>query len=83
MAKEITAKEVEDVINSYTSIEEPIVVKRKNKDDLIIISMEEFKKMAFLHDLDQKLLEGEEDIKNGKVYSAKEVFEELGEEYGF
>ena len=83
MAKEITAKEVEDVINSYTSIEEPIVVKRKNKDDLIIISMEEFKKMAFLHDLDQKLSEGEEDIKNGKVYSAKEVFEELGEEYGF
>ena len=83
MAKEITVKDVENVINSYTSIEEPIIVKRDNKEDLIIISMEEFRKMAFLHELDNKLLVGEEDIKNGRVYSAREVFEELGEEYGF
>ena len=41
------------------------------------------KKMIFLNELDKKLLEEEEDIKNGKVYSAKEVFEELGEEYDF
>ena len=83
MSKEITVREVEDVINSYTNIEEPIVIKRENKEDLIIISMEEFKKRTFLNELDNKLAEGEEDIKNGKVYSAREVFQELGEKYGF
>lgn len=83
MSKEITVREVEDVINSYTNIEEPIVIKRENKEDLIIISMEEFKKRTFLNELDNKLAEGEEDIKNGKVYSAREVFQELGEKHGF
>ena len=83
MSREITVREVEDVINNYTNIEEPIVIKRENKEDLIIISMEEFKKRTFLNELDRKLAEGEEDIKNGKVYNAREVFQELGEKYGF
>ena len=39
--------------------------------------------MAFLNELDKKLSEGEEDIKNGRIYNAREVFEELGEKYGF
>ena len=83
MQKEITVDEIEDTINNYTNIEEPIIVKRKNKNDLIIISMEEYKKKLFLLDLEKKLLEGEEDIKNNRVYDAKDVFEELREEYGF
>ena len=83
MQKEITVKEIEDVINSYTNIEEPIVVKRENKEDLVIISMEEFKKIKFLNSLDRKLAEGEEDIENGNVYNARDVFKELGEKYGF
>ena len=83
MQREITVKEIEDVINSYTNIEEPIVVKRENKEDLVIISMEEFKKIKFLNSLDRKLAEGEEDIENGNVYNARDVFKELGEKYGF
>ena len=54
MAKEIAVKDIENVINSYTSIEEPIIVKRDNKEDLIIISMEEFRKMAFLNELGEE-----------------------------
>lgn len=34
-----------------------------------------------MDELDKKLLEGEDDIKNGRIYSAREVFEELEEEY--
>ena len=83
MQRVITVDEIEDTINNYTNIEEPIIVKRKNKNDLIIISMEEYKKKLFLLDLEKKLLEGEEDIKNNRVYAAKDVFEELREEYGF
>ena len=50
---EITVDKIEDTINNYTNIEEPIVVKRKNKNDLIIISMEEYKKKLFLLDLEK------------------------------
>lgn len=42
--REITVKEVEDALNEYEDIEEPIVVKRKNKSDVVIISLEEYKK---------------------------------------
>lgn len=51
--REITVDKIEDTINNYTNIEEPIVVKRKNKNDLIIISMEEYKKKLFLLDLEK------------------------------
>ncbi len=83
MQREITVEEIETTINSYTNIEEPIIVKRENKDDLIIISMEEYKKKLYLADLDKKLLEGEEDIINGEVYDAREVLMELREKYGY
>lgn len=83
MQREITVQEIEETINSYTNIEEPIIVKRKDKEDLIIISMEEYKKKLYLADLDKKLLEGEEDIINGDVYDARDVLMELREKYGY
>ena len=83
MQREITVQEIEETINSYTNIEEPIIVKRKDKEDLIIISMEEYKKKLYLADLDKKLLEGEEDIINGDVYDARDVLLELREKYGY
>ena len=83
MQKEITVNEIESTIENYTAIEEPIVVKRENKDDLIIISMEEYRKKIFLADLDRRLQEGEDDIRNGRVRDAREVFKELRHKYGY
>lgn len=83
MQKEITVQEIETTINQYTDIDEPIIVKRENKEDLIIISLEEYKKKIFLAELDRKLLEGEEDIKNNRVHSARAVFKGLREQYGY
>ena len=83
MQKEIKVSEVEETLNNYTNIEEPIIVKRENKEDLIIISIEEYKKKIFLSELEKKILEGEEDIKNNKIYSAKDVLRELDEKYGY
>ncbi len=83
MQKEIRVSEIEETLNKYTNIEEPIIVKREDKEDLIIISIEEYKKKIFLSELEKKLLEGEEDIKNNKVYNAKAVLRELDEKYGY
>ena len=83
MAREIRVEEIEETINSYTNIEEPIIVKRQDKEDLVIISMEEYKKKIYFAELDKKLEEAEEDIQNNRVYSAKEVLQEMREKYGY
>lgn len=83
MQKEITVKEIVDTLEHYTNIEEPIIVKRDNKDDVVILSMEEYRKKIFLAELDKKLDEAEDDIKNNRVHKARDVFKELREQYGY
>ncbi len=83
MQKEITVKEIVDTLEQYTNIEEPIIVKRDNKDDVVILSMEEYRKKIFLAELDKKLDEAEDDIKNNRVHKARDVFKELREQYGY
>ena len=83
MQKEITVKEIVDTLEHYTNIEEPIIVKRDNKDDVVILSMEEYRKRIFLAELDKKLDEAEDDIKNNRVHKARDVFKELREQYGY
>ena len=83
MQKVITVEEMEKIANEYTNIEEPIIVKRANKNDLVISSMDEYNKKLFLNELDRKIQEGEKDIKNGKTHKLRDVFKELRSEYGF
>ena len=83
MQKEITVKEIVDTLEHYTNIEEPIIVKRDNKDDVVILRMEEYRKKIFLAELDKKLDEAEDDIKNNRVHKARDVFKELREQYGY
>lgn len=83
MQKEITVKEIVDTLEQYTNIEEPIIVKRENKDDVVILSIEEYRKKIFLAELDKKLDEAEDDIKNNRVHKARDVFRELREQYGY
>lgn len=51
MHREMTLKEFEDTINSIDAIEEPIIVKRENKQDLVVISLEQYKKELFLNEV--------------------------------
>lgn len=83
MQKVITVEEMEKTVNEYRNIEEPIIVKREKDDDLIILSLEEYKKKIFMAELDRKIEEGEDDIRNGRVRNAKEVFKELRQKYGY
>lgn len=83
MQKVITVGEIEKTVKEYRNIEEPIIVKREKDDDLIIISMEEYKKKIFLAELDKKIEEGENDIRNGRVRDAEDIFKELRQKYGY
>lgn len=83
MQKIISVKDVENVLEQYTNIEEPIIVKRDNKEDVIIMSIKEFKKRLFIEELERRLDEAEDDIENGRVHNAEDVFKELREQYGY
>ena len=81
MHREITIKELEKAVNDIDEIEEPIIIKRDNKQDLVVISLEQYKKEIFLVELSNKLEESEKQYEAGKVHNAKSVFKELREKY--
>lgn len=77
--REINIRELESTINDIDDVEEPIIVKRDNKKDLVVISLEEYQKSVFIN----KLEKSKEQYKNGKVHSARTVFKGLREKYGY
>lgn len=83
MQKEITVREIEETLNQYDNIDEPILVKRENKSDVVIISMEKYKEKLLELDVIKHLQKSEEDIKNGKTVSAEKLFKELRTKYEY
>lgn len=77
--KEITIRDFETTMSKLDDVKEPIVVKRDNKKDLVVISLEEYQKIIFF----KKLEKSKQDYKNGKFKDAKEVFAKLEEKYGY
>jgi PHD/YefM family antitoxin component YafN of YafNO toxin-antitoxin module len=78
MQREITVKEFENAVNAVDDIE-PMIVKRKNKKDLLVISLEQYQKDMFIN----KLEKSKKEYKEGKVHSARVVFKGLREKYGY
>lgn len=83
MGREISLKEIENTLSQYEEIDEPIVVKRENKSDVVILSMKEYKEKLLELDIIKHLQKSEEDIENGRTVPAKNVFDELRAEYGY
>ena len=77
MQKVANIQEIETAIKKYGDI----VVSKNNENNVIIMSIEEYKKLN--EDIDVHLSKSEEDIEEGTVKNAKEVFKELKEKYGF
>ena len=59
-----------------------VVVKKKNKNNVILMSMEEYKKSLIKDKIKNNLIKAEEDIKLGRVRDAEEVFKEWNAKYG-
>ena len=75
-------------VNSIREIEEfldengEMVIGKNNKNNVIIMSMEEYREKMLRENIEKSLLESEQDIENGRVKDATEVFEELKTQYG-
>ena len=72
-------QELETAIN----LNGEMVVSKNSKNNVILMSMEEYKKKLLKEKIEKKLLKAEEQIKNGKTVKADEVFKELEEIYEF
>ena len=78
MQREITVREFEKAVSTVDDIE-PMIVKRENKKDLIVISLEQYQREMFLN----KLEKSKKEFKEGKVHSARTVFKGLRKKYGY
>ena len=72
MQREITVRELENTVNMLDEIKEPIIIKRENKEDLVVISLEQYQRGIFLN----KLEKSKQQYKEGKVHNARTVFKE-------
>ena len=59
-----------------------VVVTKNNKNNVILMSMEEYKKSLIKDKIKNNLIKAEEDIKIGRVRDAEEVFKEWNAKYG-
>lgn len=46
---QITTREIEKTLNQYEDIKEPIIVKRENKTDVVIVSLKEYSGSDYLN----------------------------------
>ena len=70
---------IETAINQYGEI----VISKNKKNNVIVMSMQEYKQKIIDERIEEKLLKAEKQIEEGKTVKAEEVFKELEETYGF
>jgi prevent-host-death family protein len=72
-----------DLRNKYNEIseichldQEPVFITRNGKADLVVMSIEVFEQMVEKFELYYKIDKGMDDIENGRIKPAREVFEQ-------
>lgn len=78
-------QQVNSIQDIKTAINEngEMIIFKNSKNDIIIMSMEEYKNNIFNEETVNCLLKSEEDIEKGRTKNAIEVIEEFKEKYGF
>lgn len=71
-------KELKTAIN----LNGEMIVTKNNKNNVILMSMEEYEKKIIKEKVEKNLLKAEEDIANGKLVDANKVFNEWSTKYG-
>ena len=72
-------QELKEAINANGEM----VVSKNKKNNVVIMSIEEYKNKLGEDEIDKKLIRAEEQIKTGKTIKATEIFKELEEKYEF
>ena len=68
-------------LESAVNLNGEMVVSKNSKNNIIVMSMEEYKKKLLKDKIEKSLLKAEEDIENGRVRDAEDVFKEWNTKY--
>ena len=85
MTKIIPIKELKDtakISNTVRESEGPVHITKNGYGDMVIMSTEEYDRLMYEMDIMEKLLEGEQDIREGRVVDAFESVERIMKRYG-
>ena len=77
ITKIINVQDLKTVINQNGEM-----VIAMNNNDIVIMKMEEYREKLLKEDIEEHLLKAEDDIRNGRVRAARDVFKEWKEKYG-
>ena len=75
-------RSIEDIETALNENGE-MVIGKNNKNNVIVMSMEEYRNNIFDEETIKSLMKSEEDIENGRTRKATEVIKEFKEKYGF
>ena len=78
-------KQVTNLQEIETAIDEngEIVLSKNNKNNVIIMSIEEYYKNYLKNEIIKSLKQSEKEIENGEGIESDEVFKELKKKYGY
>lgn len=76
----IQVKNIQDLKTAVNQNGEMVIA--MNNNDIVIMKMEEYREKLLKENIEEHLLKAEDDIRNGRVKDAREVFEGWKEECG-
>jgi len=71
---------IQDLKTAVTKNGEMVITIDNN--NIVIMNMEEYRKKIMKEDIEKHLLKAEDDIRNGRVRNARDVFKEWKAQYG-
>ena len=77
--QQLNLQEIETAVNQYGEI----VISKNNKNNVVVMSMEEYNKNMLRKDIIKALKESEKEIENGEGIDSDVAFRELRLKYGY
>ena len=77
--QQINLKEIEAAVNQYGEV----VLIKNNKNDFVVMSMEEYNKNILREEIIKALKKSEQEIENGEGIESDEAFKKLRQKYGY
>lgn len=77
--QQLNLQEIETAVNQYGEV----VISKNNKNNVVVMSMEEYNKNMLRKDIIKALKESEKEIENGEGIDSDVAFRELRLKYGY
>ena len=77
--QQINLKEIETAVNQYGEV----VLMKNNKNNFVVMSMEEYNKNILREEIIKALKKSEQEIENAEGIESDEAFKKLRQKYGY